>query len=665
MDPLEQTLPKSSGNGKGPLVLVVDDNSFSRRVIVQLLQTAGFQTLEAMDGDVALRLLTTTPGIRLMTLDLEMPTMNGFQVLEAMRSPDRAAPLRQMDNGRTPVILVTANDTYANRRRGFELGAADFVHKDQVQEQLVLTARLITAPASAFSGMTVLVTEDAPLARRVIVACAQQLGVNVIEAGDGVAALDILRQRTPKVDLVITDMHMPRMNGDELCRNIRMELGLKELPILLLSGTADHETKLRLFQAGATDYLEKPFIKEELIARLGVYLKRQQLDRHLRENIMHLRELDKLKDEFLSICSHDLRTPLTGVLGFADILLRDPEIHAAQRNMLQQIHNSGHYLLELINDLLDLGHAQAQKENMEFEPLDVLELLTQCAGAFQSLAQKKSITLALRSEPGSQYAIVAGNRTALSRVFTNLISNAIKFTLEGGRVTLQVKRDESRDLLVIACTDSGIGIPSAMLPDLFNRYSKVSRPGTSGERGTGLGLSITRELVENHDGQISVKSIEWEGSTFTVELPVYHSPAVVEPVTAPSPSSAAAPLHLLVAEDNPVNLQLVTFLLEKMGHHVVTAIHGRLALEAVKAQTESFHAILMDIEMPEMDGRQASVAIRAWEREQHRKPTPILALTAHTEPAEHRRLLAEGFDAVVTKPIQPDILQATLRKVVR
>jgi len=659
---MAESQTSSNAQVAGTLVLVVDDNNFSRRVIVQLLQATGFQTLEAADGVAALQTLKATPNIRLLTLDLEMPTMDGFQVLQAIRSPDNAAALRAQGNENIPVILVTANDTYVNRRRGFDLGAADFVRKDEVQEQLALTARLIIAPATVFSGMSVLVAEDSPLARYIITSSIRQLGVNVLEANDGTTALELLRQHTQDVDLVVTDMHMQRMNGDEFCRCIRQELGLKDLPIILLSGTADHETKLRLFRMGATDYLEKPFIKEELTARLMVYLKRQQFERNLRAGILQLKELDKLKDEFLAVCSHDLRSPLTSILGFADILLRQTALTDEQKKMVQQIHGSGQQLLELISDILDLGRAQAHKESMEFAPLDAAELLGQCAGAFRPLADDKHLTLKFSSTAGQLGALVYGNRTALSRVFTNLISNALKFTPEGGQIELRVRRDEAAKLAVLEFADTGIGIPAAMLPKLFSRYTKVSRDGTHGERGTGLGLVITRELVEAHGGKLLLTSREGQGSTFTVQLPL-----ALNLVATPAPPSVTVPtpagvrcLHVLVAEDNPANQKLITFLLEKAGHQVQTARNGLEALSLMQTQAGRFDLVLMDIEMPEMDGRIATATIRTLEGERHWRSTPIIALTAHNDETEQRQIMTSGFNAILTKPINPPDLYAAL-----
>ncbi len=648
----------------GQLVLVVDDNNFSRRVIVELLRAAGFQTLEAAGGATALHLLLTTPHIALLTLDLEMPTMDGFAMLEAVRSPAHAAALAAQGNAGVPVILVTANDSLANRQRGFELGAADFVRKDAVPEQLALTARLLVAPASVFSDMTVLVAEDSPLARYIITACVRQFGVTVLEATDGQEALDLLRKHTHAVDLVITDQHMPRMSGEELCQHIRQEFGLKDLPVIVLSGTADHETKLRLFRTGATDYLEKPFIKEELTARLLVYLKRQQLDRNLRAGLLQLKELDKLKDEFLSVCSHDLRSPLTSVLGFADILLRQTPLNDEQTKMVQQIRGSGQQLLELISDILDLGRAQAHKESLEFTPLDAAELLGQCAGAFRPLAEEKRVELRFLSTTGALGALVFGNRTALSRIFTNLISNAIKFTPEGGCVELRAGRDEHAKQACFEIADSGIGIPAAMLPKLFNRYSKISRVGTRGEPGTGLGLVITRELVEAHGGKLSITSREGQGSTSSIQLPL--APSLVA-VPAPAPGAAAASalhgLRVLVAEDNPANQKLIAYLLEKAGHTVLTARNGLEALRLVQSQEGRFDVVLMDIEMPEMDGRIATSTIRTLEAERHWPATPIIALTAHSDPAEQRQIMTGGFDAILTKPINAAELHATLAAV--
>lgn len=654
--PASNAAVPSALSGQNPLlVLVVDDNAFSRRVIVQLLQQAGFKTLEASDGAQAIQLFTRTPDIRLVTLDLEMPSMNGFQVLEALRSPDRAEALRAISNDRVPVILVTGNDTYPNRKRGFELGAADFVRKDEVQDQLVLTARLILSPASAFAGMTVLVVDDTQVARTMMVSCVRQLGVDVIDLQDGADALDLLRRRPTSVDLVLTDVHMARMNGDELCLRIRQELGLKELPVIVLSGTSEPEVKLQLFRIGATDFLEKPFIKEELISRLSVHLKRQQLDRNLRANLVRLKELDKLKDEFLAVCSHDLRSPLSGILGFTQLLMKDPEMSPAKQDMLHRIMNAGKYLLELINDILDLGRAQAQKESMEFQPLNPLYILRQCLGNFRPSADSKRIELTLTEQPTATQATVLGNQTALSRIYTNIVSNAIKFTPEGGKVALRAALDGTGHMLAIECEDSGIGIPESMMSKLFSRYSKVSRQGTQGERGTGLGLIITRELIESHGGQLAVRSREGKGTTFTITLPLTAETAPPPPDHSAS-RSAPKSLRILAAEDDAVNMKVLEFMLKKLNHECLIVSNGREALNefVARQETDRYDVIVMDIEMPVMDGRQAVAAMREHEQKTGLKPAPIVAVTAHTGDKERREYLKTGFNAVVTKPFRSD-----------
>lgn len=663
MNPSARTSPQAHGTGINaqPLILVVDDNSFSRRVIIQYLQDAGFRTLEASNGPQAIQILTTTPDIHLMTLDVEMPSMDGFLVLEELATPAKIEAARAVGNYRVPVILVTANDTLANRSRAFELGAADFVKKDEVADQLALTARLILSPATAFSQLTVLVVDDSATARHVIVSCIRQLGAETIDVGDGADALEILRQRPGAIDLVVTDMHMPRMNGDEFCRRIRQDLGLKDLPVILLSGTSEPETKIRLFRMGATDYLEKPFIKEELIARLTVHLKRQQLDRNLRANLARLKELDKLKDEFLAVCSHDLRSPLTGILGFTDILLQEGSLNADQEDKLRQILGSGHYLLELINDILDLGRAQAQKESMEFEPLEPLAILRQCIGSFRPLADAKQLSLTLAEGAGTAGANVSGNRTALSRIFSNLISNAVKFTPDGGRISLHAELGNNGHMLTIACQDSGIGIPEAMMSKLFSRYSKVSREGTKGEHGTGLGLIITRELIEAHGGSLAVHSQDGKGTTFTIALPVT---AAGQDSLPPVKTDAPRTLRLLVAEDNAVNMTVLTHLLTKAGHQVHPVTNGHQAVDTFRRQPPAsrFEAILMDIEMPEMDGREAATMIRELERQSGGTTIPLIALTAHVGELERRQLIKLGFDAVLAKPINAVEINTILQK---
>ncbi len=658
-----QSTPVKPGPTLAPLVLVVDDNAFSRRVIIQLLQEAGFKTLEASSGSQAIQLFTSTPGIRLITLDLEMPAMNGFQVLEAIRAPGQAGSLKAVGNERVPVILVTSNDTYPNRRRGFELGAADFVRKDEVQDQLVLTARLILSPATAFAGMTVLVVEDNVVARQMIVSCVRQLGVEVLDVSDASDALELLRRRAASVDLVLTDMHTPRMNGDELCLRLRHELGLRDLPVILLSATSEPEVKIRLFRVGATDFLEKPFIKEELIARLNVHLKRQQLDRNLRVNLLRMKELDKLKDEFLAVCSHDLRSPLSGILGFTQILLNDPEISPTKQDMLQRILDAGKYLLELVNDILDLGRAQAQKESMEFEPLNPLLILRQCLGNFQPSADAKRITLSSTEKAEAAGASVLGNHTALSRIYTNLISNAIKFTPEGGAVSLHASLDDGKRHLMVECEDTGIGIPPSMMSKLFSRYSKVSREGTHGEPGTGLGLIITRELIEAHGGQLAVRSREGQGTVFTITLPLA---ATAAPPAAggTTPPPLVKPLRILVADDDAVNRKVLEVMLKNMRHQLTSVSNGREALNAFTAQQgpERFDVIVLDIEMPVMDGRQTVAAIREHERAHGSAPIPIVAVTAHNGDKERREYLKAGFNAVVTKPLRSEEISSVLRQ---
>ncbi|MCX6907592.1 MAG: ATP-binding protein, partial [Verrucomicrobia bacterium] len=345
------------------------------------------------------------------------------------------------------------------------------------------------------------------------------------------------------------------------------------------------------------------------------------------------------------------------------LLMKDPEMSPAKQDMLHRIMNAGKYLLELINDILDLGRAQAQKENMEFQPLNPVVLLCQCFGNFRPAADSKHIEMSLSEQPSATRAIILGNHNALSRVYTNLISNALKFTPEGGKVFLRTSLDSSGHTLVIECEDTGIGIPESMMSKLFSRYSKVSRQGTQGERGTGLGLIITRELIESHGGQLAVRSREGKGTTFTITLPLT-AEAAPPPPDQPAPRPVAKNLRILAAEDDAVNMKVLEFMLKKLNHECLIVSNGREALKEFVARQESdpYDVVVTDIEMPVMDGRQATAGMREHERKLGLKPIPIVAVTAHTGEKERREYLKIGFNAVVTKPFRSDEIGLVLEQ---
>lgn len=365
--------------------------------------------------------------------------------------------------------------------------------------------------------LSILVVEDSTSARMKIVSSLELLDVNLLEADDGTTALQILEDKNQQVDIVLTDLNMKTMHGDELCSIIRNRLNLRELPVIVLSARIDKKTTINLFKTGATDFLYKPFTSEELVARINIHLERQQLNKVLVEQIAQLKDLNKIKDDLLAVCSHDFRSPLQIIMGYTEVMLNDSSTTKNNKNMLESIKTSSDNLLEMIDQILVLGQAEKLSGKVGISAQPVKKIIRSCVTNFYTIASNKKISL--NYSDIEENPLVNGNQNELTRIFNNLLSNAIKFTPSGGTVSVKLEIDTGKTL-VTSISDTGVGIPEENLPLLFEKYSSISHEGTGGEKTTGLGLYITKELIHNYQGEIEVKSEVDKGSCFIVKLPV-------------------------------------------------------------------------------------------------------------------------------------------------
>jgi len=643
-----------------------------RKIVRNELSPEEFVLIEASSGEEALRILSSVPDIKLMTLDVEMPGVSGFKTLEKYYSPSITKDFVKFNNHNLPIILVTSNDNAKDRKKAFDFGIADFVAKPFAKGELLLAVNRILKPEDVLKGLSVLVVDDCNTTRKIIVSCLTRLGVQTHEAHDGVDAFQFLKEQKQDIDLVVTDLYMKEMNGDKLCNKIKNDPNLKNLPVIFLSANMNNSRTLDLFKLGAADYLRKPFIKEELSARLFVHLERLKLNKLQKENIHNVKSLYKLKDEFLSVCSHDLRSPLNGILGSTELLLEEDGIIEEHKNMIVDIQSSGQYLLELINDLLDLGSAEATGSKMEYSPLNIAHIMDSCITTLYHTAKPKRIKLILNNQSGT--VAVSGNENALLRIFNNLLSNAIKFSHRGGEVKVEISKPGNGSAIV-AISDSGIGIPECGIDVLFDRFSRSSQTGTAGEKGTGLGLSITKELVEAHHGSINVVSTEGEGSVFTISLPLLPDSDLESDSKRISSETAEqfdrvdiGPQRILLAEDNEINIKIAVKVIEKLGHTVAVARNGREALELYEQSLVSgnFDLIFMDMQLPIMDGIEASKAIRRCEEtHNYRNPQyssnlPIIAITANVGIKYREMCEAAGMNCYITKPIKKEVIRKTI-----
>jgi signal transduction histidine kinase len=371
------------------------------------------------------------------------------------------------------------------------------------------------------------------------------------------------------------------------------------------------------------------------------------------------------KSRFIANVSHEIRTPLNGVLGMAQVLAAD-DLSPRQRERVDIIHSSGQVLLGILNDVLDLSKIEAGKLDLEATPFDLVKVVRDVEAAFSAVAQTKGLTLGLRLEGrcddrriGDLYV---GDPTRIRQIVGNLVSNALKFTPSGEVEIVVSCLDEG---VVISVRDTGIGIPQDKLCKLFGQFEQVDASTTRRFGGTGLGLSICRELCRLMGGRIVVESALGTGSTFTVHLPLRRASALE---ASPLPTlvrpfdpidAAGGDVRVLAAEDNKVNQMVLTVFLKQMGIAPTMVENGAMAVEAWRAGV--FDLILMDMQMPVMDGLTAVRAIRAAEAQTARPRSPIIALTADVMSHQMEDYRLAGVDAIVAKPIQFAALAQAMR----
>jgi signal transduction histidine kinase/ActR/RegA family two-component response regulator len=361
----------------------------------------------------------------------------------------------------------------------------------------------------------------------------------------------------------------------------------------------------------------------------------------------------RAKSEFLTAMSHEIRTPLNGVLGMAQAMERE-RLSAAQRKRVEVIRQSGQSLLILLNSVLDLSKIEAGKLELEIGEVDIAALAQSSLDMFAADAAAKDLQLTLKVSPEAD-GLYAGDGLRIGQVLHNLISNAVKFT-QAGSVCVSVER--MKGVLRVHIADTGIGVSSEQLNALFEKFSQADASVTRRFGGTGLGLAICRQLVAMMGGAVSVKSQQGHGSTFTVSLPLTKlrdaGAAKARPETDARASGAEvendAPLRVLAAEDNPVNRMVLQTLLNQVGVDPILVEDGEQALQAWRGA--NWDLILMDVQMPVMDGVTASQAIRREEAQTGRPRTPIIALTANVMREQVEGYRAAGIDDVVAKPIE-------------
>jgi signal transduction histidine kinase len=399
----------------------------------------------------------------------------------------------------------------------------------------------------------------------------------------------------------------------------------------------------------------------------------QRRARELTATAASLARANLVKSRFLAHMSHEVRTPLHGVIAMTDMAL-EGDLSSSARLEIETAQQSARLLLSLLNNILDVARAESDAIELESRPFLLHETLTELLGPLAAQARGKGLALSARSDPGIPTSRV-GDRARLSQIVLNLVGNALKFT-KVGRIDVTLRASPGDlDRILLEVADTGPGIPKDRLEAIFEPFEQASAADAGVQGGVGLGLAIVRDLARRMGGDVQVESEVGKGSRFSAQLrlpPSNEGPAEAGSVELLRPSKppparevqpSAKALHVLVCEDNPVNLKVLIAMLTRLGHTSTVATDGLAAWELI--QNQSFDLLLTDIEMPGLDGLELSRRVRAREANRNGTHLAILGATAHVGEDEQHRLLAAGMDAHLGKPFTLGDLNAALVRAAR
>lgn len=512
----------------------------------------------------------------------------------------------------------------------------------------------MSTPSDVPGTVRVLNVNDDASARYLTTKVMRRAGFEVFEADSGLSAVRQAREHKPH--LAVLDVRLPDISGLEVCRTLKGDPETASILIVQTSASfVSSANKAEGLSAGADAYLAQPFESEELLATLHSLLRGRRQEAEARERAEALTRADHRKDEFLAMLAHELRNPLSAILTAARLLqMQRPE---ATPRLAATIERQAHHLASLVDDLLDISRITHGKIQLKLEQVDLTESVRRALETTKPALTKSGcdVQLSVCEQP----PLVLADAVRLEQIFCNLLTNAAKYSHNGGHILVEVRSLHDGARARISVKDDGVGLSAEDCAHVFELFYQADTSIARSQSGLGIGLTMVKRLVDMHGGSVDVVSDgPGKGATFTVELDTIAARASVEP-----PPPSAGPIRgtrVLFVDDNKDHCELMTMCLELAGCSVVTAHDGGEAMRAV--MDRQFDVAVLDIGLPVMDGYQLAAAMSQSLGALRPK---LVALTGYNRPEDRSHALRVGFDAHLAKPVDPSTLVGTIGDVLR
>ena len=616
-------------------ILIIEDSKTFNNMLKRSLKNIASEIIQAFSFMQAEEYLENEE-FDFILLDLILPDGEGDELIEML-------PKRQKNR----TIVLSGDDDIQRRVQLFEMGILDYFSKLNPMPLIISDIKKLMQSVYTNQSINVLAIDDSSFMRKKIKNILAPRRYNLFLAESAEKGLELLKENN--INLILLDVELNGMSGSEFLEVIKKDKKFAKIPVIAVSGNDSAHIVSRLLKHGASDFIKKPFIIEQLLLKCDLHIENYKNVLLLEKKTEELKIAQEVKSRFLANMSHEIRTPLNAILGFIQ-LLQKKDVDEESKKYINIIADSSQTLLSVLNDILDLSKIEAGKLNIEKIEFDPTKEFKNIIELFRVKADEKNIKL-LDSFNTPYY--IKSDPVRIKQVLLNLLSNAIKFTSENKKIYVNIEIKENK--LCISVKDEGIGIPKDKIDKIFEAFTQADDSTTRKFGGTGLGLSISSQIIKLLGGELKVKSQENKGSEFYFEIPI--EIVAKNKQTKNIIQNKELSGKILIVEDNPANQMFLKVILDKLNLKHKTAHNGKEAVEM--CQKEDFDLILMDENMPIMNGIEATKKIRELEKNKH---TSIIAVTANALTGDKERFLKAGFDDYIPKPVDIKLLKEVMGK---